>query len=191
MARLHIAFAIAVPFLFANCAKAQTVAPGQLYTGPLLTFRAPTSEGWRVLRSSNVGMAFIRAGDFSFESYVAQVAIFALPESTQRDEFVALVKQGVEKDYSKRFMSIEATYAYTEERGYPCVRVKALAEDTKAARPAVVENLKLQMHALYCRHPGRPNTGFSILFSYRGASLDAALDIPAQTFIAGVQPSKN
>ena len=81
--------------------------------------------------------------------------------------------------------------AYTEERGYPCVRVKTLAQDTKAARPAFVDNLKFQMHALYCRHPGRPNTGFSILFSYRGASIDAALDIPAQAFIAGVQPSKN
>jgi hypothetical protein len=189
MTRIHIVLAISILCILAPVANAQTVAPGQLFSGSLLNVRAPNSEGWKVVSSSGAGMAFARSGASSNESYVAQVSLFTLPDSKDRDEFIALIKRGVENDTPpERFKSLEANYEYIEQRGYPCIRFTGVTEDTKAKTSFFSrESLKLQVHSLYCRHPKRQEAGFVIGFSHRGATLDAELDVQARAFIEGVQ----
>lgn len=185
MTRCLVALVLGVCCLHAS---AQGVAAGQVFTWSSLTIRAPNSEGWRLGFSSDTIMAFGRRGPASNESYTAQVILFELPESRDRDDFVSLIKQGIEKDTSpERFTTIEASVEYTEQRSYPCVRYKGLLQDKQARTPSGRESLKLQVHSLYCRHPRRQGAGFAIIFSHRGAGLVANLDSQATAFIDGVQ----
>jgi hypothetical protein len=136
-------------------------------------------------------MIFLRQGASPNETYAARVYIVALPKPTDRDEFVALVKQRNQENTSpERFSSVETNYEYTERRGYPCVSVKGVADDTKARTASGQQVLKLQIHSLVCRHPRplrRGSEGFGIEFSHRGSTLDKALHVTAEAFIEGVQ----
>jgi hypothetical protein len=193
MKRIPITLVIAFFCSLASIAHAEIVVPRQLFSGGLLNVRAPNAEGWELVSSAEAGMAFAHRGVYSNESYVAQVTLFALPETRNPDEFVALIKRGVENDTpAERFKSLESSYEYTEQRGYPCVRFKGLTEDTKAKTSSFGQgSLKLQVYSLYCRHPRQQEVGFSIGFSHRGSFLDAELDAQAEEFIRGVQvPAK-
>jgi len=165
--------------------------PGQLFAGNVLNIRAPNSEGWMLMDSSNQGMIFARRGASPDESYAARVFAVALPKSTDRDEFVALIKQSNQENTSpERFKSIEFNFEYSEKRGYPCVKVKGVADDMKARTSSGQQVLKLQTYTLVCRHPrqqGKGFEGFGIEFSHRGTTLDTALDAQAESFIEGVQ----
>jgi hypothetical protein len=136
-------------------------------------------------------MIFVRRGASPDESYAARVFAVALPESTDRDEFVALVRRRDQENSSpERFRSVELSFEYTEKRGYPCVTIKGVADDTKARTSSGQQVLKLQFHSLVCRHPKplrKGSEGFAIDFSHRGFTLDAALDAQAEAFMEGVQ----
>lgn len=177
-------FCLSVPY-----ANADIVVPRQLFPGEQLNVRAPNSEGWELVSSSGAGMAFAHRGASSNESYIAQVSLFVLPLTKDPDEFVALIKRGVENDTPpERFKSLVANYEYTEQRGYPCVKFQGVTEDTKAKTSFFSqESPKLQIHSLYCRHPRYQEMGFSIAFSHRGVFLDAGLGEQAEAFIQGVQ----
>ena len=98
----------------ASSTWAQSVPPGKLFAGKLLNVRAPNSEGWKLVNSSGATLAFARAGASSNESYVAQVMLFALAESSSPEEFVALIKKGNEADTPPdRFKNLESSYEYT------------------------------------------------------------------------------
>lgn len=184
-----IALLLGIVFL-AGCQSLQPppLIPGQLFPGSFLNIRAPNSEGWMLLDASRQGMAFARRGASSDESYTARVFLLALPESKDRDEFVAFIRKSTEENTSpERFNSIEYNYEYTDKRGYPCVRVKSLMDDTKARTPSGQKTLKLQAYTLACRHPKEQGKGFAIDFSHRGPSLDTSLDTQAEAFIEGVQ----
>lgn len=189
MKRISIPLVIASFCFQIAFANAEIVVPRQLFSGGLLNVRAPNSEGWEMVSSSGAGMVFAHRGASSSESYVAQVSLFALPETKSPDEFVALIKRGVENDTpAERFKSLESNYEYTEQRGYPCVRFKGVTEDMKARTSFFrQESLKLQVYSLYCRHPRRQEVGFSIGFSHRGTLLDGGMDDLAEDFIQGVQ----
>jgi len=169
----------------------RTLTPGELFPGKVLNIQAPNSEGWMQMHSSNQGMIFVRRGASPNESYAARVFAVALPQSQDRDEFVALVKQRNQENTSpERFSSIEVNYEYTDKRGYPCVSIKGVADDTMAKTSSGQQVLKLQTNSLVCRHPGQQGKGFEgfgIEFSHRGSTLDEALDIQAEAFIEGVQ----
>ena len=176
--------------VLAGCQAVQQrpLIPGQFFSGSFLNIRAPNSEGWMLLDSSSQGMAFARRGVSSSESYAARVFVFALQESKDRDKFVTLIRKLTEENTSpERFKSIEYNYEYTEKRGYPCVKVKGVMEDTKAGTPSGQETLKFQPYTLYCRHPKQQGKGFVIDFSHRGPSLDTTIDAQAEAFIEGVQ----
>jgi len=134
-------------------------------------------------------MEFARSGISPNESLGAQVLMFALPETKGTDNFVSLIKQGVEKDTNpERFEIVDSELKFTEHRGYPCVSVMSVVKD-KMARASSThrEVLLLQAESLYCRHPERQDTGFSIIYSHRGSSLFSNLHAEAQDFINGVQ----
>jgi hypothetical protein len=167
------------------------IPPGQMFPGRVINIRAPNSEGWRQLDSTRQGMIFFRQGASPNESYVARVVAVALPESTDRDEFVALVKRRNQENTSpERFSSIEFNYEYTDKRGYPCVSIKGVADDMKARTSSGQQTQKLQINTLVCRHPrqqAKGFEGFGIDFSHRGSTLDKSLDVQAEAFIEGVQ----
>ncbi len=183
--------AILLGIITLTACQSVPLIPGKLFSGPFINVRSPNSEGWRLLDSSDRGMIFVRRGASPEESYAARVFAVALPESTDRDEFVALVKRHFQDNTSpERFRYLETNCEYTEKRGYPCVSIKAVADDTKASPSSGQQVLKLQIHLLVCRHPKplkRGSEGFGIEFSHRGSNLDPALDTQAEAFIEGVQ----
>ena len=186
-----IAVLLCIAVLTACQTMQRPLAPGQLFPGSFINIRVPNSEGWMQMDSSSQGMIFVRQGTAPNETYAARVFVVALPESKDRDEFVALIKQRNQENTStERFNSIEFNYEYTDKRGYPCVRIKGVVDDTKARTPSGQQILKLQSYTLICRHPkqqGRGLEGFGIEFSHRGTTLDTALDVQAEAFIEGVQ----
>ena len=186
-----IAALVGITVLSACQTTPRTLTPGELFPGRVLNIRAPNSEGWMQMHSSNQGMIFVRRGTSPNETYAARVFAVALPESTDRDEFVTLIKQRDRENTSaERFTSVEVKYEYTDKRGYPCVTVEGVADDTKARTDAGQNILKLQRIALVCRHPRQQRKGvegFGIEFSHRGSTLDGGLDVQADAFIEGVQ----
>ena len=170
-------------------AKGRFVSPGEQFTGPLLNIRAPNTEGWQIMQSSNTTVAFAREGSTPGESYIASVSQFALPEMPSRDDFVAFFRRALDDEMpAARFQKPLTNIEYKEDRGYRCVLYRAKAIDTKAKRPLLSRTaMVLQMQALYCELPKVEKTGFVISFSHRGATEAADFESQAQAFVDGVQ----
>lgn len=178
----------------ASCVTAPSHAPqpvpsGYLYEGSYINVLAPNSDGWYLINSNPSRMEFARSGREPNESYAAQVIMFPLPKTENGQEFLSLIKNGFENDTDQtRFEIQESNYQYTEVRGYPCVELHYVVKDKQAqTSPTHRESLLLRAESLYCRHPVRQNTGFSIIYSHRGVSLSSSFDAEAQEFINGVQ----
>ena len=181
-------------FVLVSCATVpmhlpQPVPAGYLYEGGYINIRVPNSDGWHLVSSSPAGMEFGRKGNEPNESFVAYVLKFPLEETQDKNEFLSLIKKGFEADTDPvRFAVVESDFEYTEKRGYSCVNVNYVAKDKQAKTSSTHrEVLLLQAGSLYCRHPVRQNTGFSIIYSHRGKSLYSDFDSKAQGFIDGVQ----
>lgn len=169
-------------------ASAQPVPPGAVFDGPVINIRAPQSQGWVVLQNNATGMAFARSAAGINASEVAVVKLFPLGATPTPEALVALIKAGVEADTSKRrFDVLDAKFEYTERRGYPCVEASTLTIDKVPTGLFSHKEMILEIRALYCRHPERPDQGFSAGYSHRGQWPDTDLSSNAQSFIEGVQ----
>jgi hypothetical protein len=180
--------------LFACAALAQPkprpVAPGHLFKGDYLNVKAPDSGGWHLLGSGSGGMAFAKQGLSPVESLAASVLMFPLAPAQTPEEFVEMIKQGLQKDTNwQRFDPVaELRAEYSAERPYPCVRVHQLLVDKQAqTSPKETRVLQLEIHALYCRHPVKTETGFAALYSYRGYGSYPHFADSAREFIQGVE----
>jgi hypothetical protein len=184
----NAAFALAMA-LAAPGANSQAVTPGQVFPTNLLTVRAPNSDGWRLVKSTARNIAFIRTGPSDDESYVAQVTLFSLLPSKDPDDFIAQIRNGFDFNLtSGQFQTLESQFEYSEARGYPCVKFAGLTEDKQAPKSWFKrEHMKIQDQSLYCRYPKKPELGFEIGFSHRGAAVVQDLAAEAQSFIEGVQ----
>ncbi|MNR77808.1 hypothetical protein D3C72_84910 [compost metagenome] len=176
--------------------NAQALVPaGKMFSNAFLDVRAPLSGDWVIVKSSQAELAFARTGTAVNESYIAQVSLFALPDLKDKAQFEALVKQGVEADSPlERFKPISASYEYSEQRGYSCIKYVGVTEDMKAKTATSATEtvtLKLQFNSLYCQHPTVPGVGFMVGMSHRGDTVVDELAQEAATFIEGVQVSKN
>lgn len=169
-------------------AFAQAVKPGQLFGYSLLEIRAPDSNGWQISGGGHGTITFGRRGSTSNETFIAHVSEFSLPSTENAAEFLAFVRNNVEKDSApQRFTPIETKFDYTEERGYQCVRLKSITEDTQAKTGLFSrESLKLQVSSLYCRNPRQSTIGFLASFTHRGPALYANFDSEAESFIRGI-----
>jgi hypothetical protein len=165
------------------------VPPGKLYKGEYINVTAPNSAGWMLVDSSSKGMAFAKRGLAAGETLGAQLLMFELQPSETPEQFLSLIRAGMEKDTDrKRFDVLQSVSEYTTERPYPCVRHRGSFNDKEAVTsPTTKERLLLEAHGLYCRHPVRSNTGFAAIYSYRGRSSYPRLAEEAQDFIRGVQ----
>ncbi len=169
--------------------KSEPVSAGYLYEGGYINVRSPNSDGWYLVSSSPSGMEFAKGGVESNESFGAQLLMFPLASTSGKDELVSIMKQSFENDFDAgRYEAIESEFKYSDDRVYPCVVVEYVVKDTQAqTSPSRREALLLQAVSLYCRHPVRQGTGFSIIYSHRGQSLYSNLAEEAQNYIDGVQ----
>lgn len=169
------------------------VKAGHLYEGGYINVRVPNSEGWYLVASSPAGMEFARAGINENETFGAQVLMYPLVETQNEEEFVALIKKGLETDTDpNRFEIISTEYSYADNRGYPCVRVKSAVKDTKAKVKGGGRGvLFMQSVSLYCRHPVRIDSGFSAIYSHRGDTLYENMSDEALAYIEGIQVPEN
>lgn len=165
------------------------VPAGFLYEGSYINVRVPNSEGWHLVSSSPAGMEFARSGAEQGESFGAQLLTFPLAPTNSKEEFFSVIKQSFENDFhTGRYEAIDSVFKSSEGRNYPCVEVAYVIKDKQAqTSPSRREVLLLQAKSLYCRHPVRQDTGFSITYSHRGKSLYSNLSEEAQIFIEGAQ----
>ncbi|HMM54898.1 MAG TPA: hypothetical protein PKC23_07770 [Candidatus Desulfobacillus sp.] len=182
---------LALSLLSCGIASAQSpgqpVAPGQPFNGEILNIRAPDSNGWIVTGMARNGISFGKRGAESGETYGAQAIIFEMPPTNGSEELVAFVRKRIAAmNPPPRFLETRSEYRYTDTRGYPCVNVRAAFDDTAAVTPSGREQLKLQVLALYCRHPEQRHLGFFAAYSHRGKTADDRMEDSARSFIDSV-----
>ena len=185
---------LVLSFVLTSCVTVSSRAPkpvpaGYMYKGSYIDIKVPNSNGWHLVSSSPAGMEFARSGGNPGESFAAQVLMFPLVETQSEDEFVALVKDGFKTDTnSERFSTIKSDFQYSTQRNYPCVSVENLVEDKQAqTSPSSKDKLLLQSKSLYCRHPVRQDSGFAIIYSFRGKAIYSSLNAEANDYIDSVQ----
>lgn len=190
---------LTLPVLLAACVTESTVRDikpvpaGYIYKDAFIIVRPPDAPGWYLVDASVPGIGFAKHGEESSDSIAAQVLFFHLAPTKSKDELLSLVKQWARNDIeSGRFEEVESVFEYSEDRGYPCVKVTSILKDKEAViSPNRRSVLLLQGKALFCRHPKSQDSGFNISYSYRGQSLYPKLDAEAQRFIDGVQVPRN
>jgi hypothetical protein len=172
---------------------AKTYRPGQpvekkhLFSSEILNVYSPNSDDWLIAGLTANGLAFAKRGAEIPATYAAQAVIFEFPPTDTKEEFIAAIQKRIAFiNPAPRFREIDSDYSFHEERGYPCVNVKINFDDTAAVTPTGEDQLKLQVIALYCRHPIRKELGFMAAYSYRGKTFDPNLEVSAKEYIDGV-----
>lgn len=162
----------------------QPVSPKQPFPSALLNVYSPDAEGWVITGAGRNGIAFGKRGAEANETYGAQVIFFEMPQTSNSEEFSALVKKRIATmNPAPRFQETSSDFQYTENRGYPCVGVRVSYDDNAAMTPSGKEQLKLKVVSLYCRHPVQQDLVFFAAYSYRGKAADAQIDTAATNFI--------
>jgi hypothetical protein len=169
--------------------EAQYVPPGKVYVGSIINTTAPNSEGWQLLKYDQSGLAFGRRGTALGESFAASVSLFEPPQTDLTEEFESLIVEGAQSDAdTERFQTKSFTHQFILARGYPCVQIHNITDDTGArGGPNKTQTLIMQSAHLYCRHPIRKNIGFAITYSHRGKGLHPTFQTEADSFIDGIQ----
>lgn len=169
-----------------------SVPAGYLYSGEYVDVHAPNSEGWHFTETSTTGLAFRKDGMGPDDSIIAAVNTFKLSQTSSDEEFVSLIRAGVENDTpEERFDVLASNFEYVGDRGYPCVEVSFLGNDKQAQVSKNQQEVQLlEIAALYCRHPEFEETGFSVTYSHRGKTRYPNLEIEAKDFIDGTQVSE-
>jgi hypothetical protein len=173
----------------ASGADHPNIEPGQDISNPLFTMKSPYSAGWVGLSQNAGRIAFARSGASAAESDVAAVILFQVPVGDGAEDFVTLVKKGLEKDTpSPRFEVQHASLELSQDRPYSCAKYSATSIDHgNGGLLAPKKPLHFQLLSLYCRYPGKPNLGFAISFSHRGTTTMTTFQQEAEAYIAGVQ----
>ena len=190
------------PIVLTSCVATSTqlrfepVPAGALFEGPYINIHAPNSDGWYLTGSSSLGMEFSRKGNLTNQTFGAQVLRFPWRGDRNTEELLLLAREAFEEDWQlERYENIEREFYPSEERDYPCVRIKYVTKDKfSLTSDNEREVLILQASALYCLHPDPylEGTGFAIIYSHRGSSLHSNFGDEAQDFIDGVQvPEKH
>jgi hypothetical protein len=180
------ALALAACSAGGSVSRGTPVEPGESFPGSYISIKAPSSSGWLLTRSGGSGMTFGKEGPSPTESFIAGVSMFRLPPTSTPAEFEELIRAGARRDTPpERYEIQRELLKYTDERGYPCVRYQALAKD-KQPRGSDTP-LLLALDGLYCRHPKRQDTGFAVIYSFRGKTEHPDLRSEAESFLQGTQ----
>jgi hypothetical protein len=169
----------------------QPVRSKQAFPSSVLNVYSPDTEGWVIAGFGGNGISFARRGGATNETYAAQVIVFGMAQTSSNDELLKLVRERIAIiNPAPRFHETAADYKLNEDRGYPCVDVRANYIDNAAATPAGTVQLNLHVVALYCRHPKKPDLGFFAAYSYRGKATDPNFDAAAKSFIEAIEVPK-
>jgi hypothetical protein len=184
--KIHRAAVVWLGLVTACTVSAQnTVTHGELFTGPYMSVKAPSTGKWMLQRRSDTAITF--GGGEIGNTFLAEVSMFRLAPAATPAEFEALIKKGAARDvdpnYPDRYERLEESVAYSSERPYPCVRYRAVTKDNRAK--GTKEPQLLEMDGLYCRHPSEPTAAAAIMYSHRGLARHATLRDEAERFIQG------
>ena len=170
-------------------AEHPTLQPGQDFSSQLFKMKSPNSSGWVGLSQNGSRIAFARSGTAATDSDIAAVILFPVPAASGVEDFVALVRKGVERDAPKPRFEVENTsLEVSPDRPYACVKYNATSIDHGEKTFVLPKRpLRLQLLSLYCRYPDNPGLGFAISFSHRGATPLLTFQQEAEEFIDGVQ----
>jgi hypothetical protein len=173
----------------ATASEHPAVQPGQDFSNSLFKMKSPDSAGWVGLSQNSSRIAFARSGASAADSDVAALILFSVPVASVAEDFVALVKKGVEKDAPKPRFDVEtSSVELSPDRPYTCAKYSATSIDHgEKALLLPTKPLRLQVLSLYCKYPNKPGLGFAISFSHRGETAMPAFQQAAEAFIAGVQ----
>ncbi len=164
-------------------------SPGQTFRTRYFAVDAPLGYEWIVLRATEDRVVFAKGNPAGKEGFIAEAEKLALAQSHTREDFQSQVRAVIARQWDpKRFDILQESLAFTEERGYPCMRYRLLAMD-KARLGAEMPH-GLEQESLYCGHPTFPNTGFVAKFLRRGDHRDALFHLEAENFIKGVRVAK-
>ena len=166
-----------------------SIRPGERFEGPLFNVVAPKSEGWVGLSRNSSGMAFARHGATEPDSDVAALTVFQIPADSSPEEFLSQITVGTAKEVpAPRFEVIRSRIELSQARPYTCVKYEATSIDHgKSTLFSKKQPLQLQVVALYCRHPQRPDLGFAVSYSHRGKALSTAIEVEAESFIDSIE----
>ena len=164
------------------------VQQSDVFGGDYISIHPPPSPGWVKIQESQSGIAFAKRDETHAGSFIANVAVFGLESTETPEQLEALIREAARKDAEIdpiRFEVEHETVTYTDERSYPCVRYRSITKDNDPAGPE--KPLILELDAIYCRHPVQPESGFGVIYSYRGTKRHSGLRTEAESFIQGVQ----
>ena len=91
-----------------------TVGPGELFAGPLIAVKAPSTGKWFLQRRSDTAITF--AGGEIGNTLVAEVSMFRLAPAATPEEFESLIKEGAARDgdpkHPDRYERLEQAVKY-------------------------------------------------------------------------------
>ena len=166
-------------------ARATTATTAATDMGPWLV-RPPKSGQWTAKRRSKDGIAWVRD-----DGSIAYFQAFPLRRVGNEQALVNEVRTFSTKvlSGSGKGRIVDANYATSRARPYPCVKATLVVETAGAPAAAAVtappNAVRVQSRALICHSNEEPEVGVFIGFSYPGAVTSRPLEADAQAFING------
>ena len=180
-------FILAFPII--SNAEEVPIKPKQVFKLFAALVSSPSSEGWVLTTKSDVQLQF--QGVRSNEGMMAMVSFVTFPGPHDRNSMISAVKKHVKESAIVSGGVIQnESYSYTEERGYPCVKVNHVMKVTftiKGAASPSEGHANLQQHLLMCLIPKYENTGLMVGFSYPNKEIIQKNEAVAAEFISGVK----
>jgi hypothetical protein len=180
-------FILVIPII--SSAEEVPIKPKQVFKLFAALVSSPSSEDWVLTTKSEVQLQF--QGVRSNEGMMAMVSFFTFPGPHDKNSIISAVKKHVKESATASGGAIQnESYFYTEERGYPCVKVNHVMKVTftiKGAASPSEGNTNLQQHLLMCLIPKYENTGLMVGFSYSNREVIQKNEAEAEEFISGVK----
>jgi hypothetical protein len=147
----------------------------------------PHGAGWIIPNRNATTLSFAKEGSGQDETYAVNVFVVEIPKLASREEFLAYIKSGREKDTdSKRFNIVQDNYAFYDGSEDYCIQYHSIVQDNAAQkRSNNKEAMLLEMAGFFCRHPQNKNTGIYFDYSHRyysGHQDDKIVDMAKKTF---------
>jgi hypothetical protein len=147
----------------------------------------PPGAGWIIPDRNTTSISFAKEGRGQDETYAVSVFLVEIPKLAAREEFLAYVKSGREKNTdSKRFNIVQDNYAYYDGREDYCIQYHSITQDNAAQkRSNNKEPMLFEMVGFFCRHPQNKNAGIYFDYSHRyysGNQDDNLVDMAKKTF---------
>ena len=171
-----LGFFSTILFSITTNAEEVMVKPNEVFNVLVAAIHAPSSKDWVLSEKTAVLIRFINKN----EGLLAQASFHNFPGPYDKNSILLTAKTYVKDSaIASGGKLLTDNYIYTEERGFPCVKV----------RQSLKINLftSVQQHILMCVMPKYKHLGAMALFSYPGKESIPQLESDALAFISGVK----